>query len=285
MDGNKTPLAPVTLRSGVEMPALGFGTWHLGENRAHWQDEAAALLHAIDVGFTHFDTAEMYGEGATERLLGEVIQQRQREGLFLTSKVYPWNADGAHMVEACDASLKRLQTDYLDLYLLHWPGGVPFEKTLEGAEALLAAGKIRAFGVSNFDAVELQSMAAAGLVGRVDVNQVMYNPARRGIEFDLLPALQANNIACVAYTPLEPNRIDRSSGFKAVASEAGLSPAQLALAWHMTRGAAVPIPKASRVDHVDALLDASSIRLSTDQLDAIDTAFPPPRSAQPLDII
>ena len=285
MDDNKTPLGPVTLRSGIEMPALGFGTWHLGENRANWQSEATALLHAIDVGFTHFDTAEMYGEGSTEQLLGEVIHQRQRDRLFLTSKVYPWNADGTRMVEACDASLKRLQTDYLDLYLLHWPGGVPFEKTLEGAEALLTAGKIRAFGVSNFDALELQSMAAAGLVGRIDVNQVMYNPARRGIEFDLLPALQANRIACVAYTPLEPNRIDRSSGFKAIASEAGLSPAQLALAWHMTHGAAVPIPKASRIDHVDALLTASSIRLSTDQLDAIDTAFPPPRSAQPLDII
>ena len=285
MDDDKTPLATITLRSGIDMPALGFGTWHLGESRWAWQSEAAALLHAVDVGFTQFDTAEMYGDGAAEELLGEVLQQRQRDKLFLTSKVYPWKADGERMVAACEDSLKRLQTDYLDLYLLHWPGGVPFEKTLAGAETLLAAGKIRAFGVSNFDTSELRSLNAAGLIDRIDVNQVMYNPARRGIEFDLLPDLQAHGIACVAYTPLEPHRLSRSSAFTAIASEAGLSPPQLALAWQMTRGTAVPIPKASRNEHVDALLAASRIRLTADQLDAIDVAFPPPRSAQPLDII
>ena len=276
---------PVTLKSGLTMPAIGIGTWRMGENPSVESDEVDAILHAIDSGITHLDTAEMYGDGATEDLLGRALAQRRREDLFLTSKVYPWNADTRDMIEACEGSLTRLGTDYLDLYLLHWPGSVPFEQTLAGAERLIADGKIRAFGISNFDTSGLGRIIDAGQDRLIDVNQVMYNPARRGIEYDLLPLMKANRIACVAYTPIEPARLSGNADFRALAGRLGLTPAQLALAWHVTRNVATPIPKASSVAHVDELIEAAGIRLEQAVLEEVDHILPPPSRPQRLDII
>lgn len=279
------PGGTVRLRSGLEMPGLGLGTWKMGEVAGQRGEEIAAVRLAIALGIAHVDTAEMYGEGDTEDLLGEALAGLDREGLFLVSKVYPWNADRAGMAAACEASLRRLGTDRLELYLLHWPGSVPFEETLEGAARLKAAGKIRAFGVSNVDVAMLARLERQGLLDAVEVNQVMYNPSRRGIEHDLLPALERLGIACMAYTPIEPARLGRNAGFRAVAEAEGMTPAGLALAWHLTAGRAVPIPKAGRVAHVEALVAAAGRRLSPETMAAIDRACPPPSGPEPLDIL
>lgn len=256
----------------------------MGEVVAQRAEEISAIHRALDLGITHLDTAEMYGEGRTEELLGEALSGR-RDGVFLTSKVYPWNSGRSDMIAACEGSLARLRTDVIDLYLLHWPGSVAFAETLEAADALKQSGKIRAFGVSNFDMRGIDRMVAAGFDGPVDVNQVMYNPARRGIEFDLLPRLSDLSISTVAYTPIEPGRLAQCQPFSALAEEAGLTAPELALAWHMTRGAAVPIPKAGRVAHADALVRAASVRLDTAQMAEIDRIFPPPDRAVGLDIL
>ena len=221
------------LKSGVQLPALGLGTWRMGEEHNDKATEIAAIHRAIDLGLTHIDTAEMYGDGATEDLVGTAIADR-REGLFLTSKVYPWNAGQTEMIPACESSLRRLGTDHIDLYLLHWPGSIDFAETLEAAERLKRDGKIGAFGISNFDRRGIDRIVDAGQDGPVEVNQVMYNPARRGIEFDLLPRLDELNIATVAYTPIEPAKLDAHPQFVALASDIGLTPVELALAWHMT---------------------------------------------------
>lgn len=275
----------VTLRCGRHMPRLGFGTWRMGESPRTADAEVAALRHALACGFTHLDTAEMYGEGGAETLVGRAIAGEDRSRLFLTSKFYPHHAAADQVVAACERSLARLGTDSLDLYLLHWPGSTPFEETLEGVERLLSAGKIASFGISNFDANEVASLFDSGLGDRIDCNQVLYNPARRGIEFDLLPLLERLGVACVAYTPIEPRRLAANAGFARIAADCGLAPATLALAWHMTRGRACPIPKAATLDHIDALADAAGIRLPEDVMAAIDDAFPPPDGPRRLEIL
>ncbi|MEL6767124.1 MAG: aldo/keto reductase [Pseudomonadota bacterium] len=275
----------IRLRSGVEMPCPGFGTWRLGEDPRAAGDEERALKRALERGFRHLDTAEMSAEGGSEALIGRVLEGVDRTALFLCSKFYPYHARADEMVAACERSLSRLGTEYLDLYLLHWPGSTPFAETLEGAHRLIEAGKIRAFGVSNFDMREMQSIIALGEDTLIDVNQVLYNPSRRGIEFDLLPLLAEHRIVCVAYTPIEPRRLAGNTAFRQIAAGAGLSPATLAFAWHLARGAACPIPKAARLEHVDALADAASVTLGPELLAAIDAAFPPPTRAQPLEIL
>lgn len=275
----------IELKSGLIMPCLGYGTWRLGENPDREKEEIAAIRRAYDLGIRHFDTAEMYGEGATEALLGRAFSGAERARLFITSKFYPHNASPAKMARACERSLSALKTDYLDLYLLHWPGATPFEETLEGALKLREAGKIRAFGISNFDVRGLLEIVEDGLHHEIDVNQVMYNPGRRGVEFDLLPLMRTHGIACVAYTPVEPRLIAGNAAFARLAGEMGLSPAALALSWHMTRGAALPIPKAASVAHVEELVKAADISLGKAELDAIDRIFPPPSRAMPLDIV
>lgn len=257
----------------------------MGEDPSAAADEIAALRRAHDRGFRHFDTAEMYGEGESERLLGHALSGLPRDELFLTSKFYPYHARSDQVISACERSLARLGTDHLDLYLLHWPGGTPFEETLEGAERLLSSGKIAAFGISNFDAQEMVALEVAGLTERISVNQVLYNPARRGIEFDLLPWLTERGMVCVAYTPIEPDRLGRSAAFCEVAREAGCTPAELALAWHMTHAMACPIPKSATPAHVDALADAAAMRLSADVMAAIDAVYPPPDAPLPLEIL
>ncbi|GMG84181.1 aldo/keto reductase [Paralimibaculum aggregatum] len=278
-------IPPIRLRSGTVMPGIGFGTWRIGESRSQAEAELAALRHALARGFRHFDTAEMYGEGGSETLLGQAIAGWPREALFITSKFYPHHARADQMERACERSLRRLGIECLDLYLLHWPGSTPLEETLRGAERLRAAGKIRAFGVSNFDIEDIAAAVSDDADRLVDVNQVLYNPGRRGIEFDLLPFLGKAGIACVAYSPIEPGRLGANRGFAEVARGAGLSPARLALAWHMTRSGACPIPKSATPAHVDALAAAAVMRLPDEVMAAVDEACPPPRRREPLEIL
>ncbi|MGF1553205.1 MAG: aldo/keto reductase [Paracoccaceae bacterium] len=275
----------VALKSGLSMPAVGLGTWRMGEDPDRRGEEIAAIRRAVERRFRHIDTAEMYADGEAERIVGEAIAGLDRDRLFLCSKVYPWNATEAGMAASCAASLDRRGTDRLDLYLLHWPGGVDIAETLAGARGLLDTGLIRAFGVSNVDARGLARLVETGDDAAVDANQVMYNPARRGVEFDLLPAMAKAGIAGVAYTPIEPAAMARNRRFAALAEEVGLTPAQLALAWHTTHDRAVPIPKAATIEHVDALAEAAAVRLDEARMAAIDEAFPPPTRATPLDIV
>ncbi len=286
MSPSPEPLSrTIRLRSGVEMPALGFGTWRIGEVASDAEREVAALRRALELGFRHFDTAEMYGDGGTESLLGAALAGVPRDELFVTSKFYPWHAEADQVVAACEQSLVRLGLDHLDLYLLHWPGSTPLEDTLEGVRRLLEAGKIRAFGVSNFDTAALGGVFEDGLGELIDVNQVLYNPSRRGIEFDLLPLMREIGVACVAYTPVEPGRVRRNRAFCEIGEAMGLTPAQLSLAWHVTRGVACPIPKSATPAHVEALASAARIALPDDVLAAIDAAFPPPTRSMPLEIL
>ena len=275
----------IRLKSGLEMPAFGYGTWKMGEIAANEAEEIATIHQALERGVRHFDTAEMYGDGSTELLLGKALSKADRSSLFITSKFYPFNASKQAMINACENSLARMGTDYIDLYLLHWPGHPSFEETLEGAHQLLEQGKIRAFGVSNFDFQELGDLIDAGLSDLIDVNQVMYNPARRGIEFDLLPLMQLHTIACVAYTPIEPALLGRNTAFAKLAQSLGFSPAELALSWHMTSGRAAPIPKCSKPHHLEGLLRAGQTALNAEVMSAIDGIFPPPSHAAPLDLL
>ena len=275
----------IRLKSGLEMPAFGYGTWKMGEIAANEAEEIATIHQAFERGVRHFDTAEMYGDGSTELLLGKALSKADRASLFVTSKFYPFNASKQAMMKACENSLDRMEMDYIDLYLLHWPGQTAFEETLEGAHQLLAQGKIRAFGVSNFDFHGLSDLINAGLSDLIDVNQVMYNPARRGIEFDLLPLMQLHTIACVAYTPIEPALLGRNAAFADLAQALDFSPAELALSWHMTSGRAVPIPKCSKLHHLEGLLRAAQTVLDDETMVKIDSIFPPPRHAAPLDLL
>lgn len=275
----------IRLKSGLDMPAFGYGTWKMGENVANEADEIATIHQALERGVCHFDTAEMYGDGSTELLLGKALAGADRSNLFITSKFYPFNASKQAMMSSCEDSLARMGTDYVDLYLLHWPGATAFEETLDGAHLLLEQGKIRAFGVSNFSFQELGGLINEGLGDLIDVNQVMYNPARRGIEFDLLPLMQLHTIGCVAYTPIEPVLLGRKGAFARLAQSLDFSPAELALAWHMTSGRAVPIPKCSKPHHLDGLLRAAQTTLDTGVMTEIDGIFPPPSQAAPLDFL
>lgn len=266
---------PLPRAPGLHMPRVGIGTWRIGEGERPRGDEIAALRHAHVLGFRHFDTAEMYGEGEAEAVLGEAIRGLDRDELFLVSKVYPWNAGRAEMIAACEASLARLGVEMLDLYLLHWPGRVPFEETLEGARALIEAGKIRAFGISNFDAEAIRSLAAEGLLDDVVCNQVMHNIPERGVETDLLPLLEAEGIVPVAYSPLEGGPMRLMDGLPALAADLGLSLPQLALSWHVTAGRSVPIPKSTDPAHLDDLRAAIDVTLPPEVMARIDALAPP----------
>lgn len=273
----------VTLPGGEKVPALGQGTWYMGEQPARKADEIAALRLGIDLGATLVDTAEMYGDGQTESLVGEALEGF-RDRVFLVSKVYPHNASRRGVVEACERSLRRLRTDRIDLYLLHWRGSHPFEDTIAGFEALQAAGKIRHWGVSNLDTDDIKELLEAG--GRAcAANQVLYNPGRRGPEFDLFPALRQQGIPVMAYSPIEQARLPRGGALGKVAAKHGADPYQVALAWVMRAGDVIAIPKASRPEHVRANVESAALRLDAEDLAAIDADFPPPRRKRPLDML
>jgi diketogulonate reductase-like aldo/keto reductase len=273
----------VTLPGGERVPALGQGTWYMGEQRGRRADEVGALRAGLDLGLTLIDTAEMYADGGAEEVAGEAMKGR-RDAVFLVSKVYPHNASRAGVAAACERSLKRLGTDRIDLYLLHWRGSHPLAETIAGFEALRKAGKIRHWGVSNLDAGDMAELFSAG--GRAcATNQVLYNPTRRGPEFDLFPLMEKAGIPAMAYSPIEQARLPRGGALGAVAKKHGADPFQVALAWVMRRPDVIAIPKASRIAHVQANAAARDLVLDAEDLAAIDQDFPPPRRRTALEML
>lgn len=273
----------VILPGGEAVPALGQGTWYMGEQAVRAAEEIAALRLGIELGATLVDTAEMYGDGRTEKLVGEALSGL-RDQVFLVSKVYPHNAGRGDVVAACERSLKRLGTDRLDLYLLHWRGSHPFEETIEGFEALQKAGKIRHWGVSNLDTDDMGDLLDAGGAACA-VNQVLYNPSRRGPEFDLLPFLRTHHIPVMAYSPIEQAGLPREGALGAVARRHGVDPYQVALAWVMRTPDVIAIPKASRAAHVRANVAAVNLKLDAEDLAAIDAEFRPPTRKRSLEML
>lgn len=272
------------LPSGQQMPILGLGTWKMGESARFRQQEVAALRHGLELGLTLIDTAEMYGQGGAETVIAEAIAHRRSEA-FLVSKVYPHNATRQGAIAACERSLKRLQTDYLDLYLLHWRGSVPLSETLEAFEALQQAGKIRGFGVSNFDVKDMEQATALPGGEAIATNQVLYNLMRRGIEWDLLPWCRQRQIPVMAYSPVEQGRLLKHRPLLALAQEKGVSAAQLAIAWLLHQDNVIVIPKAGSPAHVEENRAALDLQLSPADLAALDAAFPPPAQAAALEML
>jgi diketogulonate reductase-like aldo/keto reductase len=267
------------LPTGREIPALGQGTWYMGENSATWRAEVEALRYGMDLGVTLIDTAEMYGEGEAERLVGEAIAGR-REQVYIVSKVYPHNASLRGAQAACHRSLQRLGTDYIDLYLLHWPGSVPLEETLEAFQKLKRTGEIRDFGVSNFDLDDMVESYEWPGGNEIVTNQVLYNLMQRGIEWDLLPWSRERGMPIMAYSPFEHSPREQKSMFTnpamlKIAKDHAVTPAQVALAWVLQQGA-VAIPKAATRDHVRENHAALDLTLTQEDLKDLDRAFPPP---------
>ena len=271
----------VVLPSGEQVPALGMGSWMIGDDRSRRAEEIATLQRGIDLGMRLIDTAEMYGEGNSEKLVGEAIRGR-REEVFLVSKVYPHNAGRKAAQAACERSLRRLGIECLDLYLLHWRGSVPFAETIEAFETLKAQGKIRHWGVSNLDTEDLQEWVDTPGGAAVAVDQVLYNLTRRGIEWDLLPWCQTRRIPVMAYSPIEQARLLRHSGLCELAGRLGMTPAQVALAWLLQRDAVIAIPKTSTRKHLEENFAALRFSLEADVVAELDRLFPPPRLATPL---
>lgn len=273
----------IHLPTGRDIPVLGQGTWRMGENSSQKDAEIAALRLGLDMGMSLIDTAEMYGEGGAEEVVGEAIKNR-REQVYLVSKVYPHNASRKGSIAACERSLKRLKTDCIDLYLLHWRSSIPLSETLEAFESLKEAGKIRDYGVSNFDADDMKKAIDLPNGKQIATNQVLYNLARRGIEWDLLPWSRQHNIPTMAYSPIEQKAILNNSVLKAVASRHNATPAQIALAWLLQQQGIIPIPKASNPEHVKENSAALDIQLTQEDLDELDKAFPPPNRKMSLAI-
>lgn len=268
---------------GASVPALGQGTWMMGEQPSQRNEEIAALRAGIDLGMTLIDTAEMYGEGASEQLVGEAVAG-VRDGVFLVSKAYPQNASRTRLAKACEASLGRLGTDRIDLYLLHWRGGVPLAETAEAMERLVQAGKILRWGVSNLDTDDMEELVAAG-GGACSTDQILYNLTRRGPEHDLLPWLAQQDMPVMAYSPVEQGRLLGDRELAAIAARIGATPAQVALAWTMRHGNVIAIPKAASVAHVRDNRAAADLDLSPDDLAALHAAFPRPRARVALEMI
>ncbi|WP_151636451.1 aldo/keto reductase [Noviherbaspirillum aerium] len=267
-----------------EVPVLGQGTWCMAEEPRKRAGEIAALRAGIDLGMTLIDTAEMYGDGASETLIKEALSGR-RSDIFLVSKVLPHHASRRGTVAACEASLRRLGTDYLDLYLLHWRGQVPLDETLEALQALVRDGKIRRWGVSNFDLADMEELERLAGDDKPAVNQVLYNLSRRGIEYDLMPWCAERRIAVMAYSPIEQGRLLSNPALRRVAERHRASPAQVALAWVLRQPGMIAIPKSGRVEHVADNRHALELRLGDDDLAELDRAFPPPAGPQPLEMI
>jgi diketogulonate reductase-like aldo/keto reductase len=277
-------LRSVTLRNGERVPALGQGTWHMGENRRHAAEEEKALRLGIELGMTLIDTAEMYGNGGAEEVIARATEG-VRDSLFIVSKVYPHNASRAGVVAACERSLKRLATDRLDLYLLHWRGSIPLAETLEGFLRLQRDGKIRHYGVSNFDRADMAEWAALPGAGTVAADQVLYNLSRRGPEWDLVPWCRDHQVAVMAYTPLGQGHMLGNRSLVEIARRRGATPAQIALAWLLRQDGVIVIPKASRPEHVRENRGSLEITLADEDLAALDRAFPPPRAKSSLDML
>lgn len=265
------------------MPVFGIGTWRMGESARRRAQELDAVACALDLGYPMIDTAEMYGDGAAEEIVGEAIAGRSQRP-FIVSKVYPHNATRSGTVAACERSLKRLGIEHIDLYLLHWRGGARLEETFEAFHRLRQAGKIGDFGVSNFDTGDMQDASRLDK-GLNAANQVLYSLSRRGPEFDLLPWLRKRDIALMAYSPLDQGALLAKPVLKRLADEQGCTPAQLALAWLLAQPGVVTIPKSSNRERVKENFGALEIKLSPQTLAALDKAFPPPKGKQALQML
>jgi len=275
----------VRLPDGTEVPALGQGTWHMGDRGRAAADEVAALKLGIELGMTLIDTAEMYGNGGAEEVVAEVAQG-QRNKLFIVSKVYPQNASRSGVPQACERSLKRLRTDRIDLYLLHWKGSHPLGETVAAFEKLRSDGKIRYWGVSNFDARDMAGLVRLPDVANCATNQVLYHAASRGIEYDLLPWMTDHKVPLMAYSPVgQGGRLLQSKALAAVAKRRNATPAQIAIAWTMRHANVISIPKASDQAHVRQNAAAGGIALTAEDLAEIDAVHPPPAGRQSLDIL
>jgi len=275
----------VALPDGTNVPALGQGTWHMGERGGAAKAEVAALRLGIDLGMTLIDTAEMYGSGGAEQVVAQAIAG-QRDKIFLVSKVSPHNASRTGVGAACERSLKRLGTDRIDLYLLHWPGSHPLEDTVIAFEELKAAGKIGAWGVSNFDVQEMQALMRIKEGAACATNQVLYHPDSRGIEYDLLPWCAQHRMSVMAYSPVgQGGRLLRSAALAAVAKRHNATPAQIAIAWGLRHPHVISIPKAVDATHLRQNAAAGDITLTQEDLAAIDAAHPPPRRKQSLGML
>ncbi|WP_069384085.1 aldo/keto reductase [Halomonas caseinilytica] len=290
---SRVTLAATSHEAAIELPAIGQGTWFMGEGLAPRADEVRALRQGLDLGQTLIDTAEMYGDGGAEEVVGEALRGR-RDDAFLVSKVYPWNAGRDHAIAACERSLQRLGTDYLDLYLLHWPGGIPLDETLEAFDRLRESGKIRRFGVSNFDIDDMQALSATPGGGDCAVNQVLYHLGSRGIEHSLRPWQREHGMPLMGYCPLaQAGRLRRRlldhPDVTALAAERDLTPAQLLLAWAIRpvdgQRDVIAIPKAVQPQHVRDNAAVLGVALDDDALARLDAAFPAPERKEPLDIV
>ncbi|MBN9538280.1 MAG: hypothetical protein BGN99_00625 [Alphaproteobacteria bacterium 65-37] len=271
------------LPSGAAMPVLGLGTWRMGESARRRAEELEALKYGLDLGYPMIDTAEMYGDGEAEEIVGDALAGRTAKP-YVVSKVYPHNATRSGTIAACERSLKRLRLPRIDLYLLHWRGGARIEETFEAFHRLRDAGKIADFGVSNFDLDDMQDAARIdkGLNGS---NQVLYSLSRRGPEFDLLPWMRKRSIPLMAYSPLDQGGLLRKAALKKVADEVGCTPAQLALAWLLAQPGVITIPKSSTLERVKENFGALDVKLAPEILRELDRAFPPPNGKQPLEML
>ncbi|MBB4234340.1 aldo/keto reductase [Rhizobium esperanzae] len=278
------PIPSITFPNGAEVPALGQGSWAMGEDAGHASAEIQSLRAGIDLGMTLIDTAEMYGDGGAEEIVGEAIKGR-RDEVFIASKVYPWNASLKGTVEACERSLERLRTDRIDLYLLHWRGNYPLAETVAAFEMLKASGKIGSWGVSNFDTDDMEELLGVPDGSNVAANQVLYNLSRRGIEFDLLPWCQSRDIPVMAYSPIEQGHILHNAELIRIAKAYQATPAQLALAFLLARDGVIVIPKTSNAERVRENRDCISLDITDEDWEALDIAFPPPAGKRPLEML
>ncbi|BBZ47257.1 aldo/keto reductase [Mycobacterium parmense] len=274
----------MSLRSGEKIAALGQGTWHFGENPGRRAQEVASIRLGVDLGMTVIDTAEMYGNGAAETLVGEAMKGRRSEA-FLVDKVLPHHASRVGTVRACEASLVRLGVEYIDLYLLHWRGLIPLAETIEGFAELKQNGMIRHWGVSNFDIDDMVELWSVPGGDEVQANQILYNLARRGPEYALLPWLAEHRIPPMAYSPIEQGRLLEHPALQPIALQHDATPAQIALAWVLQHDGVNAIPRAGTLLHVRQNAAARDIELTRDELHALDRAFPPPTRGRPLEVL
>ncbi|MDP9733671.1 UNVERIFIED_ORG: diketogulonate reductase-like aldo/keto reductase [Rhizobium sp. SORGH_AS260] len=274
----------VALPSGKEVPALGLGTWNMGETRSSAEQEVESIRRAIDLGMTLIDTAEMYADGRSEEIVGRAIVNH-REDVFLVSKVYPWNASATGTADACERSLARLGTDHIDLYLLHWRGEHPLEETVAAFERLKMDGKIGDWGVSNFDTDDMEELFAVPGGRNCAANQVLYNLSRRGPEFSLLPWCQQHGVPLMAYSPIEQGRILKNHELIRIAKAYQATPAQLALAFLLEREGVIAIPKSSNAARVEENRGATDLDITEEDWAALDAVFPPPTRKTALEML